>query len=355
MERVRDGRKQKQNQWKYAKTFGAHAHLRLLLAFATIEGVASSATPDASCNPDIVTLGMARSGTSELRRELARFVGVDAGKKSEFWAIGNHVNGSKHLVRPDRNYQHCGCGVQRVASAPWLFALPAEEVNAHVRVHTQRSPCPVTFVLLLRHPVERLISSFYHMGTDFMRTKDARAFAEWANSSDRCRRWPIPEGEGGHYNLASRKKQRYNYGYFYTTDMMGAYSKAVAATVGHRLVVGFTSKLGETVKELQRLFGWTPCDARHEPSNHGNRHTNSTCNTHGVRFKARHRNSAPRARHWPELEAAAAAVAECEVEQIRFVSQLQAYANGTTATMPAAAPAHVVFAGRRMRGDAPAH
>ena len=247
-----------------------------------------------------------------------------------YWAIGQ---GTQAFAR--RNYRRCGCGVQRVAAAPWAFGLGASELGARVRTHTQRSPCPVTYVLLLRDPKERLVSSFYKMGRDIDRTRDLRAFVNWVASSDRCSRWPIPKAEGGRYSLPNAKRSA-AHGYFYTTSVREVYQAVVAATAGHRLVVGFTGELGETVQELQRLFGWTRCEVA------------GTCGKRGTKFKSQPRNTAPRDRHWPGLDAAAEAVAECEVEQFRFLERLRAHANGTR-TMSEAVPAHVLFAGRQTR------
>ena len=311
---------------------------------AARDAAAAHAHMYANCQPDVVILGMARSGTSELRLQLGEFDRVDVGTRAEYWEVGMHKDGPINRVpttddgpgsqaHAAKNYKRCGCGTQRVASAPWAFDLGAEELRAHVHVHTQRSPCPVTFVLLLRDPIERMISSFHKLTGDHERKKDLQVLTKWANSNsgDRCRRWPISKADGGrHRGFPGLDRNRtMNY---YTTDVKRAYHTVVAATVGHRLVVGFTEEHGTTVTELQRRFGWTPCGV------------DGACDARGQHFKHQARNAAPRNGSWPGLDAAAEAVAECEVEQLRFLAQLRSHANGTAA-LATAPPAHVIFAG----------
>ena len=126
-----------------------------------------------TCLPGLLIAGMARSGTSQLRNTLHSFTGVDVG-------IAAELTDAPTEAQARLNYPSClkaDPSIVRVAASPWWFAKPSD---LHERVYNRPGTHP-TIVLLLRDPVERFLSSFFHLRTDEARRDHLRVLGAWAN------------------------------------------------------------------------------------------------------------------------------------------------------------------------------
>lgn len=113
----------------------------------------TNASCSARCLPNLIIVGMARCGTSRLRDELGRYHGVHIGREVEHWHVTN-------LSAAMKNYAGCERvrSTHRVAAAPWLMITERKPFEL-----PQLLPARADFVLILRDPVERFTSSFFHL------------------------------------------------------------------------------------------------------------------------------------------------------------------------------------------------
>jgi len=135
-------------------------------------GVSSS-----GCAPTIVIAGMARSGTSHMRNFLSTFQATHVGLDVEDWSVGWGVKSGNQSAASEHWASNYECSafpsLHRVASYPWLSAS-----GIHLQNTAQNAP-NITFVLILRDPVERFISSYYHLNVE-ERRRDLPKLIAWA-------------------------------------------------------------------------------------------------------------------------------------------------------------------------------
>ena len=201
-----------------------------------------------SCLPGLIIVGMARCGTSEMRVNLADYANVDAGVKREF----THCPTDNEARR---NY-NASCGLAgapalRVSATPWFFAYS----TAAMRTEFLRETPPPTFVLLLRDPVERFLSSFFHVRTDKLRRAHLRVLGAWANGSLPQRR---KSGWSGLYSTAASPGDAWplltDSGY-YTLSVEATLKHVLAAVPVSNLLVGLTEELDAFVGRIACALG----------------------------------------------------------------------------------------------------
>jgi len=215
-----------------------------MASLVALAGLALASGAD-DCAPTIVLMGMARAGTSQMRASLGRHERVHIGHNTENWAaVNENLNPRRraHLVAAARRWQarNYDCdsfrSEHRVASAPWLFAQRERVAAAHEGLPG------ALFVLMLRDPVERFASSFWHEKGP-KRRADLPRLKRWA--ADVTRGDPRPMS---HYGL-----RRINDADYYTLDVEGALNAALAAAPD--LIVGFTEAHDRVVSQVINYLG----------------------------------------------------------------------------------------------------
>jgi len=195
----------------------------------------------ANCTPTIVIAGMARSGTSHMRYFLSTFNATHVGRDSEDWSLGlsEKSSASQHWAS---NYQ-CKAfpSKHRVASYPWLFASDDSLYNT-----AQNAP-KITYVLILRDPVERFISSYYHLAKE-ERRKDLPLLTNWANYAHRSNRFAFADLH------AAVGKRSVGGGKYYTMNVEEALHRVLLQAKGRRLMVGVLEDLQPLKEKLVKTF-----------------------------------------------------------------------------------------------------
>mmetsp|Transcript_114543 Transcript_114543/g.355729 ORF Transcript_114543/g.355729 Transcript_114543/m.355729 type:complete len:358 (+) Transcript_114543:85-1158(+) len=193
------------------------------------------------CMPTIVIAGMARSGTSHMRYFLSTFNATHVGRDSEDWSLGlsEKSSASQHWAS---NYQ-CKAfpSKHRVASYPWLFASDDSLYNT-----AQNAP-KITYVLILRDPVERFISSYYHLAKE-ERRKDLPLLTNWANYAHRSNRFAFADLH------AAVGKRSVGGGKYYTMNVEEALHRVLLQAKGRRLMVGVLEDLQPLKEKLVKTF-----------------------------------------------------------------------------------------------------
>jgi len=193
------------------------------------------------CMPTIVIAGMARSGTSHLRRFLGTFRGTHVGRDAEDWSLGLGDGyrswASTHWAS---NYE-CWAfpSVHRVAAYPWLFASDVCLQNT-----AQNAP-HISHVLILRDPVERFISSYYHLEIE-QRRKDLQNLTTWASDAHSSNHFAFKD-----LNKAVGRRHVYpgTGSPYYTMDIERALQRVMRHAKG-RLMVGLLEDLQPLKEKL---------------------------------------------------------------------------------------------------------
>ena len=192
------------------------------------------------CEPTIVIMGMARSGTSAMRTALTAFSCVDPGHEVEFWHITNESESQVNYRSSCGSSSVFTCQVHRVASAPWLFSdAPTRLVSMHHML--PRS----LFILILRDPVSRFISSFFHRRSDREREVDLASLGVWANASDYLSQLPP---------LLRHTLLGPHSGY-YTVQVELALTNVRAAIATDKLIVGLTEESDDLLARVRDALG----------------------------------------------------------------------------------------------------
>jgi len=201
----------------------------------------ASGAPAPGCAPTIVIAGMARTGTSHMRNFLGTFEETHVGRDVEDWslALSSMQKARKHWAS---NFE-CGeiPSARRVAAFPWLFSSHERLANA------ARNAPDVTYVLILRDPVERFVSSYYHLDAK-QRALDLPRLTRWASEAHRSQHFAF---EDLHEAVGRRSQWPEPY---YTMDMEGCLQRVMQYAKGDRLLVGLTEELEPLKDKLVSRF-----------------------------------------------------------------------------------------------------
>lgn len=200
-----------------------------------------------TCLPGLLIAGMARSGTSEIRNILHSFTGVDVG-------IAVELTDAPTEAQARLNYPSClkaDPSIVRVAASPWWFAKPSD---LHERVYNRHGTHP-TIVLLLRDPVERFISSFFHLPTNEARWDNLRVLGAWANRTVPAQRPSVWAGVYGRSKSPADAWPLLTNGGYYTLSVKAVLDHVLVTVPAPRLLVGLTEEHGAFVARLVRALG----------------------------------------------------------------------------------------------------
>lgn len=207
----------------------------------------------ASCEPTIVIAGMPRSGTSFLRLALGKFEGVHIGVEKELWKIC-----WQHWRSIWRTNYECDTvrSVHRVVSHPWMFqSWPCLASSLRRLPHA-------TFVLLLRDPVERAVSTFYHSRTPFERQESLKLLRPWADKVHRT----------GQFVDTPKDREGRFFGYY--TLKREEWLRHILDTGRRNFIVGLTEEMGWVEATLRQKLGLVVAETVERP------HTNNTSSRH---------------------------------------------------------------------------
>ena len=203
-----------------------------------------------------------------MRARLSEYASVDPGIQSEWWGFINETSNRRNYLCGNKLIFH---GTHRVASAPWFFFRPNPAVIARV--------LPALFVLILRDPVERFISSFFHLHKDEHRAQDLPKLMQWATKGS------ITISPAVRYVLSAN---------YYVLDVERMLQQAIVAVPRDLLLVGLVEEHAELLGRVVHRMGIDPTSTRGVPQRKGTIFKSSSERVSSNRAIANVTNASPR-------------------------------------------------------------